>query len=260
MRVSMPRANLMKHIGNQHANPRPPSTLAAPPAAEAHRGRLLRAGEPQQWQSAGHSRRFPHSGGRRRAAGRQQYRTVTHEEADRGCLRGPELQAPRSSRARIARVSVETASPAHRTRSVFPVVPRPTVWARTVAWPIQATRCGASWPVCKAAMPRCPTAGVNGCRHPILSSRVSRAGKSSMRFANVGCDRGTAVVCASCVQTCGIRLRWSGDCFRSASMHVRAPGERQEIYTLHQVENMKDLLQCLGGIFEATLVCPWAFT
>jgi hypothetical protein len=43
-------------------------------------------------------------------------------------------------------------------------------------------------------------------------------------------------------------------------MAVKALGERREIDTVHQAENTKKLLQCLGGIFEATLVRPWAFT
>jgi hypothetical protein len=43
-------------------------------------------------------------------------------------------------------------------------------------------------------------------------------------------------------------------------MYVKELGERQEIDTVHQVEHRENLLQCLGGIFEATLVRPWTFT
>ncbi|OAH15981.1 hypothetical protein STSP_06330 [Streptomyces jeddahensis] len=136
----------------------------------------------------------------------------------------------RSSRARIARVSLETASPTRRTRSVFQVAPRPTAWGKPVAGPIQATPWRASWPVRKAAMPRRSTAGVNWCRHPISSSRVSRDRRSSMRFANGSCGSRKGCVCAD---------RWDsliggGKCFRSASMPVRHQGTGKTSTSLHQ--------------------------
>lgn len=121
------------------------------------------------------------------------------------------LRPTRSSRARIARVSVETASPIRRTRSSFQVAPIPTACGNTVAGPIQATPCRASWPVRKAATPRRSTAGANWWRNAIFSSGVSRWSRSSMRFASGSRGSRKGGVGGVCAVTVGIPLRWSGE-------------------------------------------------
>lgn len=110
------------------------------------------------------------------------------------------LSPTRSSWARLVRTSSPTASPTRRTRSSFQVAPSPTACGKTVACPIQATPCRASWPVRKAASPSRSTAGANWCSIATRSSGVSRRSRSSTRSAKG--SRGSRKGCG-CSVTCG---------------------------------------------------------